>query len=625
MSLLALHDRLETGRRATLELLADARDPRGFWSGEFAGSSLATAVSICALALAERRVDESIGDDPRQDSWLGGLLMRTELSELVGCSLRWIARQQNPDGGWSDYPGGDSRLDATMAVAAAFQLTGVPARCADKLQRAREFIAARGGVAAVRDVEGERRPVAEGVLTLYAAAGLTPWKKTSAKFSTLAMATAGRGAPPFTAAAVSREIVLAAVGLARTSHVKSPQPLGGLLSGAARTRAVDFLTRQQAETGGYLDSPVMTALVVGALASGDLIDAAVVRRGVEFLLTTVKANGSWAAAVDTNVRDTAAIAAAVRWSRIAFPASDEPVSAEDAEGLAARSERAVPSAAALQTVDWLLRAQQVQLDRDNARKLVGWSWTAGSGAVSSVYDTANALLALAMWQTTYADSRGREIRRAVAAAIDWLLAPQGPAGSSRWLGWLGRKEPGVGADATALMLRALHAWRTLSAGSSRSEQLVARLDAAIAVGVRELADAQQSDGSWPAARHGNVTYAGGANPVIGTAQVIRACCELGLAHEEMTQRGIRWLTGVQHACGGWGPAPQPAQSYARKRSADAFEAEAARCTVEETALAVAALGAARRANAADARASELGAEWLAEIVLGDAPNGSAAA
>ncbi|MAT71320.1 MAG: hypothetical protein CMJ58_17550 [Planctomycetaceae bacterium] len=610
MSSLPSPDQIAAAGRAVCSDLAAACDADGVWREQPGRSPLATAAAISALVLAERHVDDAdSAADPLADSWLGGVLLRTELNQLVAAGLRWLARVQNDDGGWGDAAPGRSQLDATMAVEAAFQLTGVPARCGDMLQRARRYVAKHGGVATLRDAEGERRAVAAGVMTLYAAAGLTPWRKTPAKFATLAMASAGRTSRMLTAAARARAIMQAAAGLAQLRNAYARQPLGGMLSGAARLRAIKFLESQQAPSGGFLDSPTLTALVTCGLACGGLADKVVVRQAVEFLLVAVREDNCWADALDVSVRTTVAAMLAD-----AADASH----GEDSSDCRTAALRSVPDSAQLARMRWLLGAQMKQADAGGGRRLLGWSWSDRPGVVSSVYDTGRALAVLAAWRRRWPSALKADVQRAALAAIDWLLVPHHASSLSRWRNWLRRSEPVHVVDATAATLRALSAWRELLAGNEHHAAIVARLGAAIDAGLLQLAAQQQADGAWIAERFGNATYQYEGNPVMGTAIALRTCVQLGLAEQEMAQRGAQWLASVQHPCGGWGPAPRATGSYAKRRGT-AEQEDAARCTLHETAAAVAALAPFAGGNRAIVRAVELGAGWLVDALLADAP------
>jgi squalene-hopene/tetraprenyl-beta-curcumene cyclase len=93
---------------------------------------------------------------------------------------------------------------------------------------------------------------------------------------------------------------------------------------------------------------------------------------------------------------------------------------------------------------------------------------------------------------------------------------------------------------------------------------------------------------------------------------------LGQLESDMCQRAARWLLGVQHANGGWGPPrSSPATSLSnvyRSGTSRAEDALASFCSVEETSLAVEALLPLAESNQFHARAVKNGLKWLVDAV-----------
>src|SRR5688500_4347818 len=103
----------ETARR---DLLAErVFRGAGHWEGRLASSALSTATAISALAMVDRRGSPVEGQD------------EARLRRLIVPGLQWLAKAQNPDGGWGDTDRSYSNIATTMLVRCAFQLTGVPA------------------------------------------------------------------------------------------------------------------------------------------------------------------------------------------------------------------------------------------------------------------------------------------------------------------------------------------------------------------------------------------------------------------------------------------------------------------------------------------------------------------
>ena len=86
----------------------------------------------------------------------------------------------------------------------------------------------------------------------------------------------------------------------------------------------------------------------------------------------------------------------------------------------------------------------------------------------------------------------------------------------------------------------------------------------------------------------------------------------------MAQRAARWLLGVQHANGGWGPPrTSPATSLSniyRSGTSRAEDALASFCSVEETSLAIEALLPLVESNQLHSRAVKNGLKWLVDAV-----------
>ncbi|HVT26956.1 MAG TPA: hypothetical protein VHE81_02950, partial [Lacipirellulaceae bacterium] len=93
-------ERLALAQKAVrAELLAERG--AGHWSGEVGSSPFATAAAVSALVAAHQRDSHralqaaTAGDGQAIEQVVQG-----DLSELLLESVNWLARHQNPDGGW---------------------------------------------------------------------------------------------------------------------------------------------------------------------------------------------------------------------------------------------------------------------------------------------------------------------------------------------------------------------------------------------------------------------------------------------------------------------------------------------------------------------------------------------
>lgn len=295
MSLHAVFERRRSARLAPASARpsVSVRPSDGFWTRDLVSSPSATAAAVSALVVAEQHFDDvpQVGP-PMNDSWLSGALFRGEFTQLVVQNLRWLAERQNDDGGWAEAEGGRSSLAATLLVEAAFQLTGVPASANGLLDRAENYVKQAGDVAELRRQSAGEPALASAVLANCALADLTSWRRVPGWSWSLLGFVLRRdrslvGKPEAGAAP------LLAAGIAQYRKAKSFNPLRRLAMRLAQKPGLAALEQLQGVNGGYMESIPQTSFVVMCLAGAGLHEHAIVRRGVEFLLSTVNCNGGW--------------------------------------------------------------------------------------------------------------------------------------------------------------------------------------------------------------------------------------------------------------------------------------------------------------------------------------------
>jgi squalene-hopene/tetraprenyl-beta-curcumene cyclase len=569
-------DRLSAAyETARCDLLAESATA-GHWIGKLSSSALSTATAISALTLAERHAPTVAGryaDEKRE----------CRLSELIMVSLRWLAKHQNPDGGWGDTDKSPSNIATTLLVRSAFALTCVPANHPGLLERADGYIKAQGGLRALNRRYGKDKTFAVPILTNCALAGLVPWRKVPAL--------------PFELACFPQRLwkflrlpvvsyaipALVAIGQARYYHRKPWNLVTRLLRRGTVEKSLQVLETLQPESGGFLEAAPLTSFVVMSLASIGRGDHPVVRKGVEFLLASVRPDGSWP--IDSNL---------ATWNTTlainALSAAGEDVSE-------------------LGCLDWLLACQHRVAHPYTGSQPGGWAWTDLPGGVPDADDTSGALLALAAWsKADPADQPGR-VQAAAAGGVDWLLEMQNADGG--WptfcRGWGKLPFDRSGSDLTAHALRALYAWRIRVVKNSENAlaaplELDPRIGPAIERGFRYLKSHQHSDGYWTPLWFGNQFRKDEQNPIYGTAKVLAALKDLHRLDCPQAHKALEWLMTMKHAHGSWGgPAGVDAGSAARLAS------------VEETALAVEALLTCGQTTAHEAAALQ-GLTWLIDAV-----------
>lgn len=533
-------------------LLAERR-PEGHWLGELSPSALSTATAVGALSMVSRER-------------FGGLIAR---------GLDWLEAHQNDDGGWGDTPDSPSNIPTTLLAVAAICL-GRPDASPDAtgLARAERYLHWHAGenpaarIDTVRSFYGADRTFAVPILTTCA---LATEHGAPAASPMVHVDWAAVPRLPFELACLPRATfrwlrlrvvsyaLPALIAMGQLLHAKHPtrNPLLRWLRSGTVRRTLRRLEAIQPSSGGFLEAVPLTSFVLMSLAGAGRGDHTVVRRGIEFLQSTARVDGSWP--IDSNLSN---------W-----------VTTLAVNALAAGG-RPVPDPEP--TARWLLANQHTVRHPFTDSPPGGWGWTHLPGGVPDADDTAGSLLALATLG-------GDGMDGAVTHGLGWLLGLQNRNGG--WptfcRGWgrlpFDRSAP----DLTAHALRALAAWPRLLTSRRRRRATVH--------GLAYLQRVQRSDGAWVPLWFGNPHADAHENPVYGTARVLVALRDLRPHRTPTIARGIEFLIRAQNADGGWGGDAGVASS------------------IEETALAVEAL-AGWPAKAEAAPACLRGCRHLAERV-----------
>ncbi len=551
-------------------MLLEARNSQGHWTGELSSSALSTATAVCALSLAGQHQASGA----------------SQAAEPITRGLEWLAANRNADGGWGDTTRSLSNISTTTLCWAVFgAVPGAEKKYPAIVAGAEGWLRKHAGSiepgplsAAIIQRYGEDRTFSVPILTLCALGGrLGPPREGWRHVIQLPFELAA--CPPGLFAALRLPVVsyalpaLIALGVARHHHLPSRHPLARLLRNLAQNRALAVLSKIQPRNGGFLEATPLTSFVVMSLAGSGHAGHPVVRQGVQFLLASARADGSWP--IDTDL---------ATWLTTLA------VNALGAEGCAQ-----LPTAESRLIRDWLLAQQYRQRHPYTNAAPGGWAWTDLPGGVPDADDTAGAILAL----RTLGPNDGTS-RSAAEAGIGWLLGLQNTDGGLPTFcrGWGRLAFDRSGADLTAHALAAWRAWLPDSSASSQN-----RIRRASARAFQFLKTNQEHAGSqagawkplWFGDQHGpeeiNWTY--------GTARVLLAIAsnpsEPPVA--ETCQAAVRWLVKAQRPDGSWGGG-----HGARNAS------------IEETALAVEALSAvlgSPTAAAPETRAAlARGVSWL---------------
>jgi len=642
------------------ELLAE-RNAAGYWEGRLAGSPVATATAISALIMAHQAdTMASLRANPAADEQVIEQVLERDLSELLVESVHWLARRQNTDGGWGDCETAQSNVAATMLVQAAFRLTGVPAKYADLMARADQYVARQGGIATLWRRYSNEKTLVAAILANCALAGIVSWRQVPAlPFESLLLCERWRRAR-LSFSPLSLPILIA-VGQAKFHHDPPRNPIARLLRRSLWLRTRATLERLQAADDSFLAFVPITAFVVMSLASCGFREHSIVRRGIQFLLSLVRADASWPIAGALETTNTALALHSLATEHFLSAGACMPFGTQHAGAALSAQHRAAPhnipwedTSTPGETVtnteidesvgldrgsatvcddreilfsdkclDWLLTCQHGEVNSLTRVPPGGWGWSSAAGALPNSADTSRVLRALAHWPRIASPLRRERFDRAVKWGIEWLLELQNDDGGwptfyrDNHSAWIDKS----GTDTTAEVLRALAAWQRAWQMRADLAELVKRLEEALERGWRYLLSQQRGDGSFIPLWFGNEHQPAQQNPVCGTAQVLLACASLMRLDTDLARRAAQWLVSAQHSGGGWGPprAPRDYSGAAKDgfRGWQANEALAKLCSVEETAFAVSALLPLVDSNDSIARSVSAGLNWLTAAVEQD--------
>jgi squalene-hopene/tetraprenyl-beta-curcumene cyclase len=507
---------LENAYQKAMSALLSERHPDGYWVGELSTSALSTATAVTALSLVQKNLHHQ-----QRDSLIQG-------------GLDWLIAHQNDDGGWGDTVKSFSNISTTVLCRAAFHLADLAKQNEESLRRADNWLAERYSktpeelAEAVRARYGKDRTFAVPILTTCALAGLVSWKEVQplpfelacfpqSWFRFLRLHVVSYALP-----------ALIAIGQAVYHHRKPWNPITRFIRWLSRKRSLRVLEHIQPSSGGFLEATPLTSFVTLSLAACGLADHPVAKKGVEFLVNSVRPDGSWP--IDTNLST---------W--VTTLAVNALATAGEVEKLDKKQELR----------EWLVKQQYNERHPYTGADPGGWAWTSLSGGVPDADDTAGAILALENLMLP---------GNRTANGLYWLVALQN--NDRGWptfcRGWGRLPFDRSGSDLTAHVLRAIAKARnalpndeeipTIGVGQLTKENTQYYFK----TGLDYLEKQQRPDGSWLPLWFGNQHAPDDENPTYGTARVLAAYRDLDMMNSEPARRGIAWLVGIQNADGGWG-------------------------------------------------------------------------
>ncbi|MDJ0836319.1 MAG: prenyltransferase/squalene oxidase repeat-containing protein [Acidobacteriota bacterium] len=511
----------------------------GTWEGELSTSALSTATAIAALHAVDRENNLSVIED----------------------ALNWLATNQNADGGWGDTVRSHSNISTTALCWGAL---GLISETNDQLETS--VLAAEtwlkktaGGLEpetlrkAIMKRYGKDHTFSVPILTMLAICGrLGPPEQAWQLVAPL----------PFELAAVPRKFyktvrmpvvsyalpALIAIGQAIYHHRGAGNPVSRFFREKTKAHTLNLLESIQPENGGFLEAVPLTSFVCMSMASMGKVDHPVVRKGIQFILSLVRPDGSLP--IDTHLQT---------W-----------VTTLSINALNAGGRNNLTEEDCRLLTQWLIDQQYRVVHPYTGAAPGGWAWTPLPGGVPDADDTSGAVLALA---NLCGDRRASPVvEKAAGKGIDWLVDLQNRDGGIPTFcrGWGTLPFDKSCPDITAHALLAMHTWRKRGLECPGWPAAQSRMR-------RYLKKQQQADGSWLPLWFGNQDHPNEQNPTYGTAKVVLALAQITADEPRLTQerqmlkKGFSWLIANQNEDGGWGAGKETAS------------------TIEETALALDAL------------------------------------
>lgn len=513
-------------------LLLSKRTQGGLWRGELSSSAISTAVAIFAL----RQIDAN------------------RYTETIQCGAEWLLRTMQADGSWGDSIESPSNMTATLLTyAALFAMDQAP-------EATRHYLSERfGGVtdeAIIKGVltyYGKDLTFSVPILVMCASAGVIhDWERIPPlpfELSVLPQRLFRFLQLPVVSYAIP---ALIAVGILRFQRGKQ-----GIFSPLRRcfiAPSLRVLERLQPVHGGFLEAAPLTAFVSMCLSCAGFRSHPVTQKAAQFLLNTVRPDGSWpidtdisgwvtsisikVLADDLPIDDRRSLDRQLCANAFTYPHpftgarpggwgwSDLPGAVPDADdtsgALVALStlRKGVPCPEVVHGIEWLLALQ----NRDGGMPTFCKGWGKLPFDRSSPDISAHALLAFVSWQAVLPTELQARCQRSIQRLLDWMKQAQAADGSWSPL-WFGDQDA---PQEQSLVYGTATATEYLSASSDPLAVLLA------AKGVRYLLAAQNSDGGWGGTK-------GAPSKVTLTAKALSALASYPDCDPQAIERGFDWL------------------------------------------------------------------------------------
>lgn len=481
--------------KAATDTLLKEREEGKIWRGSLSSSAISTSVSVFAL----HEIDA------------------VKYAPYIDKGVAWLQQTMKAEGSWGDSIESPSNLTATLLTYASLYAVGV------KSEQTRSYLKERFGgdtdediIQGVLDYYGTDLTFSVPILVMCALAGvITDWELIPPfpfELAVLPQSLFRFLNLPVVSYAIP---ALIAVGILRFK--KGKQGLMAPLRRRFIEPSLKVLIKLQPEDGGFLEAAPLTAFVSMCMAQAGYRNHVVTQKAADFLVNTVREDGSWP--IDTDLSG---------WvTSLSIRALDEDLPEREffTENMKARSTKEVHPFTGAQPG--------------------GWGWSDLSGSVPDGDDTSGALVAFhVLTHGVYAPEVGK--------GIEWLLGLQNNDGGMPTFckGWGKLPFDRSSADISAHAFLAFSLWKeTLPpALKERTEKGAKRL-------LAWMISNMTADGYWTPLWFGDQDASDEKSPVYGTATAVDYLLTSGdTAALELAQRGMAYLLNVQNEDGGWGGA-----------------------------------------------------------------------
>ena len=475
--------------------LKASRRPGQMWRGNLSSSAISTSVSIFAL----HKIDA------------------VRYNDHIERGKEWLLHTMQSDGSWGDSVESPSNMTATLLTyTSLYALGAAPKQTEEYLKKRFGGIDDEHLVRGVLDYYGKDLTFSVPILVMCALAGIVKDWNRIPPFPFELTILPQRFFRFLQLPVVSYAIpALIAVGIVRFRRGR--QTIFSPLREAFVPKCMRVLTSLQPEDGGFLEAAPLTAFVSMCLSEAGFRDHAVTQRCADFLVDTVRTDGSWP--IDTD------LAAWVTATAVRALGDD----VEERELLAS-------------TIRHNAFKQKHYFTGAPAG---GWGWSDLSGAAPDGDDTPAALVALhTLLRGKYCDE--------VRGGVEWLMSLQNNDGGMPTFckGWGKLPFDRSSADISAHALLAMELWMT-----SLPEDLQRRCQKSISRLIAWMERHQDADGSWIPLWFGDQDAENELSPVYGTATAVEYLTHSSNpATRPLIAKGIEYLLSAQNEDGGWGGA-----------------------------------------------------------------------